>query len=142
MSIRVEQLPAGMWECQSCLSYNHSSLSSCRCCGHSKGDPTIHSSTACDEESELHEDIEKFLSGQGWPFFHQRMDKPHTDKLGTPDFIIAMPKGRVLFVECKSKTGKVSIEQAAMAAALKKHGHWCYIVRSFDEFKSAMKGAL
>jgi hypothetical protein len=57
---------------------------------------------------------------------------------GEPDFIILAEGGRVLLVECKTATGKLSPEQQAVAAWAAKLGHSIKIVRSMDEFRECL----
>ena len=58
--------------------------------------------------------------------------------LGEPDFVILADAGRVLMVECKTKTGKLSPEQAALIAHAAKLGHTVHVVRSLREFQEVM----
>ena len=76
---------------------------------------------------------------RGWPVVHARMDRPATVAIGTPDFVIAMPTGRTLWIEAKASKTKVSQEQLAWIASLKRQGHFAYIVRSLFEFQSIIK---
>lgn len=89
---------------------------------------------AVDKESKLHAQILEECKGRGWPVHHARMDRPATCGVGTPDFAIALPNGRTVWIEAKSKTGKLSREQAAWIAALRRHGHAAEVVRSMSEF--------
>ena len=54
--------------------------------------------------------------------------------MGEPDFVILAEGGRVLFVECKSRTGKLSPAQAALKHHAGKLGHTVRVVRSMEEF--------
>ena len=47
----------------------------------------------------------------------------------SPEFV-----GRVLFVECKSRSGKLSPAQAALKHHAEKLGHAVHVVRSLEEF--------
>lgn len=85
-------------------------------------------------EAALHAQILEECKGRGWPVHHARMDRPATCGVGTPDFAIALPNGRTVWIEAKSKTGKLSREQAAWIAALRRHGHTAEVVRSMVEF--------
>jgi len=134
----MSHLPSGAWECPICQCYNLERYLICIRCGYSKSDEIHTRFDPCEEEAELHSQIEAYLRGKGWPYFHSRMDRPHTDKLGTPDFIIAMPEGITIYVECKSKKGKAAVEQLATMVALKKFGHKYYLVRSITEFISVL----
>ena len=57
-----------------------------------------------------------------------------TDEVAEPDFTILAGGGRVLFVECKTRTGKLSPAQAALKFHAEKLGHTVHVVRSLDEF--------
>lgn len=89
-------------------------------------------------ESELHYEILAYCRGRGWPVVHSRMDRPTTCHVGTPDFVIALPGGRTLWIEAKSSEGKVSLEQRAWMLWLGQHAHLCAVVHSMDEFISAL----
>ena len=54
--------------------------------------------------------------------------------LGEPDFVILAAGGRVFFVECKSRNGKLSPAQAALKHHAEKLGHTVHVVRSMAEF--------
>ncbi|PYS99935.1 MAG: hypothetical protein DMF63_09355 [Acidobacteria bacterium] len=57
--------------------------------------------------------------------------------VGEPDFCIAADDGRVFWVEAKTKTGKLSLEQLAAHAWLRRLGQSVYVVRNFGEFIQA-----
>jgi hypothetical protein len=97
---------------------------------------------ACVVEAELHAQILDECRRRGYPVHHARMDRPATCGVGTPDFVIALLGGRSLWVEAKSKTGKLKPEQAAWLAALRRHGHAAEVVRSMSEFINAVKEAM
>jgi VRR-NUC domain-containing protein len=46
-------------------------------------------------------------------YFWQRTDKRATGKAGTPDFIVAVPKGKTLWIEFKAPGGTLSPVQSA-----------------------------
>ena len=92
------------------------------------------SGQGCSDESGLHDAILGYCRARGWRVHHSRMDRPATCGVGTPDFAIAMPGGRTVWIECKTAKGKVSTEQAAWIADLRKLGHVAHVVRSFTEF--------
>lgn len=95
---------------------------------------------AAEKESDLHEAIINECNRRGWCAVHSRMDRATTVQIGTPDFIIFADAGRVFAVECKSKTGKLSTEQLATQAWLKRLGHTLHVVRSFREFIEVIDG--
>lgn len=87
-----------------------------------------------DREGKLHEQILEYCQRKGWPRVHARMDVPATSEIGTPDFVIAMPGPRTLWVECKAGKNKPSPAQLAWLAMLKAVGHEAYVIHSFEEF--------
>lgn len=92
----------------------------------------------CDVESKLHEQIRQACVARGWLAFHGSMSHRTHRTEGEPDFILCLP-GRVLFIECKTRTGKLSHEQAATQAWLRKLGHEMHVVRSIEEFWEVVK---
>lgn len=131
-------LPPDYWECAECFSYNPPANVNCLYCNKPKAEIGFNF-TPCDEEGELHDEIIKKLKALGWPYVHSRMDRPTTTQWGVTDFIIAAPMGKTLWVECKSKTGKMSSEQEGFGMALLKRGHRWYVVRSMDEFNAVLE---
>lgn len=85
-------------------------------------------------ESELHLAIVDECRRRGWQALHGSMAHRTHRTEGEPDFVILASGGRHFLVEAKSKTGKVSAEQAAFAAGAKKNGHTVHVVRSIEEF--------
>lgn len=85
-------------------------------------------------EAELHRKILDYCQARGWPRVYSRMDVPSTAGIGTPDFVIAMPDAKTLWIEAKVGGGKVRPEQAAWIASLRILGHRARVVWSFDEF--------
>src|SRR3990170_4918811 len=74
-----------------------------------------------DREATLHDRVEAECRRRGWLFFHGSMAHRTKRTLGEPDFTILADGDRVFFVECKSKTGKLTREQLGlqmMAAGL------------------------
>jgi hypothetical protein len=89
---------------------------------------------AAERECDLHEDIFAECERRGWLAFHGAMCRRTARTLGEPDWILLAPGGKLLMIECKSSTGKLSIEQQAIAAHAAKLGHIVHVVRSLDEF--------
>jgi hypothetical protein len=90
-------------------------------------------------ESGLHAKIIAECKRRGWMYVHCATDRPTTYAAGICDFIIYADNGRVLNVECKSATGKLSIEQLSFKTWLEKLGHTVHVVRSFREFLEIVK---
>jgi len=91
-----------------------------------------HSGTV--SEASLHEEIFDACRQRGWIALHGSMAERTCRTLGEPDFTILADGGRVLFVECKSRSGKLSPAQAALKFHAEKLGHTIHVVRSLEEF--------
>jgi hypothetical protein len=85
-------------------------------------------------EADLHDAILSECRRRGLRVIHSRMDRASTVAVGAPDFVIAMPRGRTLWIECKSSRGVIRHEQAAWLATLKDFGHQACVIRSLQEF--------
>lgn len=85
-------------------------------------------------EAELHEEIFAECRRRGWIALHGSMAERTCRTLGEPDFVILADGSRVWFVECKTKTGKLSPAQAALKFHAEKLGHTVHVVRSLEEF--------
>lgn len=57
---------------------------------------------------------------------------------GAPDIVVALTKGRVLWVEVKSPVGRVSENQLLVHGLLNGAGHNCVVVRSVDDMRHAL----
>jgi hypothetical protein len=96
-----------------------------------------------DKESELHREILSECKRRGWYIaHHSRMDEPSTCPVGSPDFVIFAHKGRVISVECKAKSGKLSQDQLGTVAWAQKLGHEIHIVRSISDFNNICEEVL
>jgi len=84
-------------------------------------------------EAELHEEIFDECRRRGWIALHGSMAERTCRTLGEPDFVILAGGGRVMLVECKTRTGKLSPAQAALKHHAEKLGHTVHVVRSRDE---------
>jgi hypothetical protein len=91
-------------------------------------------SSGVSREAELHEEIFSECRRRGWIALHGSMAERTCRTLGEPDFVILADGGRVLFVECKSRSGKLSRAQAALKCHAEKLGHAVNVVRSMEEF--------
>lgn len=94
--------------------------------------------SACDEESVLHDKIINHCRTHGWLYFHGSMAHATKRTRGEPDFILLIP-GRVLFIEAKSSTGKLSHDQRHVIGMAERLGHKIHIVRSYSEFLELVK---
>lgn len=93
-------------------------------------------------ESDLHKLILAECGRRNLLAFHgSTAHRTHRTE-GEPDFVILLPNGRLLLVECKTHTGRLSdpqIEVMTRAALLQ---HRIYVVRSFPDFHSVLRTAL
>ncbi len=87
-------------------------------------------------EARLHRQILDYCDAQWprWKPIHSRMDRPTTTEKGVCDFIIAMPNGRTLYVECKRVGSKLTLEQAAWIYEMKLLNHTVHVVETMGEF--------
>lgn len=98
--------------------------------------------TRLDKQSErdLQCEIAALLTIRSIFYLRSPMHKRVTQKKGVPDFIVVLPRGIALLVECKTITGKLSDEQTKMAEEYKKKtkGHSIHVVRTLAEFKTLL----
>lgn len=87
-----------------------------------------------DDESELHGQIAKHCKDNGWICWHGSMAHRTRRVEGEPDFIILADSGRVFLIECKTGTGKLSVEQNAAIHWAGLLGHTIHVVRSYGDF--------
>ncbi len=85
-------------------------------------------------ESDLHNQIIDYCKSKGWQYLHGSMAHRSRRTLGEPDFLVLADRGRLLMVECKTKTGKLSMEQQGFIAHAAKNGHVVHVVKSMEEF--------
>ena len=90
--------------------------------------------SAVSREAELHEAVFDECRRRCWIALHGSMAERTCRTLGEPDFVILADGGRVLLVECKSRTGKLSPAQFALKHHAEKLGHTVHVVRSMEEF--------
>lgn len=93
-------------------------------------------------EKDLHNQIIRYLNNERILFFHGSMAHKAMRTLGETDFIIALPSGVTLWLECKTKTGKLSPEQVIVRHRLLHAGHSYSIVRSYNDFLNALHTCL
>lgn len=96
---------------------------------------------ACRDESKLHQEILEWCAAQWprWLAFHGSMAHATHRPPGEPDFIIAAPNGRTLWIECKAKAAKQTLEQKAIQMQLDRLGHTYHLVYSFEQFLEITK---
>jgi hypothetical protein len=91
------------------------------------------------KESDLHNDIIAFCKSKGWIYFHGSMAHRAMRTRGECDFQILADRGRVFFIERKTKTGKLSSEQLGLQMWAEKLGHKIHLCRTMDEFLEIVK---
>ena len=96
------------------------------------------STGAVEDESQLHSEIIEYCISKGWLYFHGSMAHRTRRTPGEPDLTIVASEGRVFFVECKAKGGKLSSDQAEVMAWAQKLGHTIHLVYSFEQFLDAV----
>jgi len=98
------------------------------------GDVLVREDLVIKSEADLHAQIFDECRRRGWIALHGSMAERTSRTLGEPDFVLLCDNGRVLFVECKTAKGKLSIVQQAMIAHAAKLGTTIYVIRSMEEF--------
>jgi len=100
------------------------------------GPPEGENRYAVSDELKLHDDIIAFCNSQSprWKYIHARTDQKSTIAKGACDFVIFLPNGRFVCIECKSRTGKWSTDQLAWKMEMERIGHTVHECRSMQEF--------
>ena len=101
--------------------------------------PVRPDAVAAGAEDTLHDAIVDECKRRGWLFFHGSMAHRAMRTKGEPDFTICADRGRVFFIEAKTKTGKLSREQLGVKAWAAKLGHTVHVVRSIREFREVVR---
>lgn len=91
-------------------------------------------------EKAIQEEIEQWLKSLGKHCFYvrARMDKPHTVRAGTPDFI-GWLNGKPFALEIKRKGGKPTVEQNGELLRCQLAGAVVGVAHSLDEAKEILK---
>lgn len=94
------------------------------------------------KESVLQGKIEKWAEEWGHPCesFRQNPRARRTLKPGWPDIRLILPRGRVLWIELKSKKGRLSEEQKLLRLQFLNHGHEIHEIRSYVAFLRLVTG--
>lgn len=80
----------------------------------------------------------KRLKQSGVPVFWLKIHGGSMQKAGVPDLLVVVD-GRFLFVEIKTPSGRLSRIQEVRIAEIAQAGGPTCVVRSVDEFESAVK---
>lgn len=94
---------------------------------------------AVEDESELHNNIIEHCKSKGWQYLHGSMAHRTFRTVGECDFVLMASEGRTFYVEVKTKTGKLSVDQQGFIAQARKNGHAVHVVRSFQDFLEVVK---
>src|SRR5262249_31358072 len=78
-------------------------------------------------ERELHRQILDECRKRGWIALHGSMVHRAMRNIGEWDFTIVADAGRVFFIEAKTRTGKLTTEQAALHAWARRLGHQVHV---------------
>ena len=97
-------------------------------------------SKGVEKEAELHAQIKSECNRRGWIPLTGSMAHRAYRTVGEPDFTIIADLGRVFFIEAKTKTGKLSVEQQSLKIMAAKLGHKIHTVRNITEFLEAVYG--
>jgi hypothetical protein len=89
-----------------------------------------------EDESDLHNAIIDYCKSKGWQYLHGSMAHKTFRTLGECDFQILANGGRFFLVECKSASGKLSLDQQGFIAHAARNGHTVHVIRSMDEFRN------
>lgn len=101
--------------------------------------PQSRSSTGCSREADLHRFVLEECSRRMWIVFHGAMAHRTFRTPGEPDFVILMHGGKMLMIEAKTGTGKLSPDQRAIAAWANQLGHTIHVVRSEDDWHALLE---
>ena len=103
------------------------------------GQSTSAPDDAVPAESALHNDILSECRRRGWLVFHGSMAHKTFRTPGEPDCIVLADNSRTFLIELKTRTGKLSPDQQAVAAWAAKLGHTVHVVRSLKDFLDITK---
>ena len=88
----------------------------------------------CEHEKELHHQIMRYCERRGWVCLHGSMAHKAYRTVGEFDFVILAAHGRVFLIECKTKRGKLTVEQEGLQRWALNLGHYPHVVRSYQQF--------
>lgn len=91
-------------------------------------------------EATLHDRIISDCKARRWIYFHGSMAHKAMRTLGEPDFTVLADKGRVFFLEIKSRSGKLSAEQLALKCWAEMLGHPIHTIKTYAEYLGIVKG--
>lgn len=94
-----------------------------------------------ENERELQRQCANMLRLRSIWFSQSRMDRPTTNRVGTPDFLFAIG-GVPIAVECKTDTGKLSDDQEDTMLHMTRNGWRCVVIRSVQKMKMLLDSYL
>jgi hypothetical protein len=93
-----------------------------------------------EDEGELHAEVILECKKRGWLVFHGSMAHKTFRTPGEPDLLICADKGRFYMIELKTRAGKLSTDQQAIAAWASRLGHTVFVCRSLEQFLHVIDG--
>jgi len=82
-------------------------------------------------EKQIERECRKYAESQGW--MSLKMSCP--GHAGVPDRLFMARNGKIVFVEFKNATGRLSPIQVRMIEQFEKHGHEVQVIRDLHGFK-------
>lgn len=107
-----------------------------------RGRPVVESGPPL--EKKLHREIMDHCNHQWprWKYVHSRLDKATRNDPGVPDFVLFLPRKKVLLVEAKRPGEKITPAQRDWHVESKMNGHPVHIVHTLLEFFQAVEETL
>jgi hypothetical protein len=83
-------------------------------------------------EWRLQREIEAWCRERGLYLFHDKSRSRNAP--GHPDLVVAASRGKTLWLELKSRRGRMTADQKRVAQLLQACGHEFHLIRSFSQF--------
>lgn len=97
-------------------------------------------SKGVEDETNLQNDIAEECRRRGWICFRGSMAHRTHRTIGEPDCIVATDDGRTIYVEAKSKRGKLTPAQNAIVAWLEHNKQRVVVVKTLAQFVAFADG--
>mgnify|MGYP000867177669 CR=1 FL=1 len=91
------------------------------------------------KEKDLHKRVIDICDREGYIYFHGAMALPTFRTPGEPDFVILLPQGKFILIECKSISGRLKPSQKDLFSRIEKIGHKVYIIKTVKELYGIIK---
>jgi Holliday junction resolvase len=88
-------------------------------------------------ERSITESIRRFLRRRGWWYY--KVHGGRFGQAGVPD-VVAVGKGRTIWLEVKTQTGRCTPRQLTTQAEMRRAGAEVYVVRSAHEVRQIIDG--